>query len=82
MREQALKAIEGVGDSDLGEWEERGEGAYHVRRRQHGQKEARPGQREDAEADALEHRFRASHWDVCQKGSMRFTVAGCGKLRR
>ena len=33
MRAQALKALEGVGNDDLGTWEERGEGAYHVRRR-------------------------------------------------
>ena len=33
MRQAAMKALEGVGDSALGEWEERGEKAYHVRRR-------------------------------------------------
>lgn len=28
-----MKALEGVGDAGLGEWEERGQDAYHVRRR-------------------------------------------------
>lgn len=28
-----MKALEGVGDATLGEWEERGENAYHVKRR-------------------------------------------------
>ena len=30
---ECLAALEGVGDASLGEWEERGETAYHVRRR-------------------------------------------------
>jgi len=33
LRTVALRALEGVGDVTLGEWEERGRKAYHVRRR-------------------------------------------------
>lgn len=33
MRDQALKAIDGVGDETLGQWEERGMSAYHIKRR-------------------------------------------------
>jgi hypothetical protein len=32
-KEQALRALEGVGDATLGEWHEQGATAYHVRRR-------------------------------------------------
>jgi hypothetical protein len=32
-RKLALKALSGVGSATLGEWEERGRVAYHVRRR-------------------------------------------------
>lgn len=32
-RKIALKALAGVGSADLGQWEERGRVAYHVRRR-------------------------------------------------
>lgn len=32
-RKLALKALRGVGSATLGEWEERGRVAYHVRRR-------------------------------------------------
>jgi hypothetical protein len=33
LREQALKVLKGVGDPDMGQWEEMSDKAYHVRRR-------------------------------------------------
>ena len=33
LRQVALKALEGVGDAALGQWEEKGGIAFHVRRR-------------------------------------------------
>lgn len=33
MREQAMKILDGVGDESLGQWEERGASAYHIKRR-------------------------------------------------
>jgi hypothetical protein len=33
LRRYALKALDGVGDADLGEWFEMGDKAFHVRRR-------------------------------------------------
>lgn len=33
LRKAALRALEGVGDESLGQWEEKGNIAYHVRRR-------------------------------------------------
>jgi hypothetical protein len=33
LRAKALRVLEGVGDSRLGQWEERGPKAFHIRRR-------------------------------------------------
>ena len=33
LRAKALSILQGVGDPALGQWEERGEKAYHIRRR-------------------------------------------------
>lgn len=33
LRAKALRVLEGVGDESLGQWEERGMKAYHIRRR-------------------------------------------------
>ena len=33
LRDRAILELAGVGDPDLGQWEERGDMAYHVRRR-------------------------------------------------
>lgn len=33
LRQQALAVLDGVGDESLGQWEEEGEIAYHIRRR-------------------------------------------------
>ncbi len=43
LRTKALRVLEGVGDADLGQWEELGPKALHVRRRLTGKEAAQVG---------------------------------------
>jgi len=43
LRHEALTALNGVGDPSVGEWEEMGEKAYHIRRRLTALEERRVG---------------------------------------
>ena len=64
MREHAMKALDGVGAADLGEWEERGERAYHVRRRLTPEEQASVGEACDVRGteDGGERLQRAWRW--------------------
>lgn len=64
MRDHALKELEGVGDEALGQWEERGDVAYHVRRRLTVEEEATIGAACDIRGtpEAQERVSRAWAW--------------------